>query len=556
MKKILYCLILFLISASSIYSQRGEGFWSASTNSIGRVFAMDAKWGVDMTIIYAASLDSGIYKSSDHGLTWNKVNNGLTYRAVQAIAISPSNWNVVYAGTNQLGGANSGIYVTTNAGASWTLKNTGITEVSLGIQSVSVDPSNSLIAYAAVFDGLTNSTVGLFKTTNGGDSWFASSNGIDIKNILCVSVSNFPNIILAGTSFDIPTQMGPSKIYKSTDGGANWVNTTGLPADPTAINPVRFINVANAPNYFFAGLFMNTTDGGAYFSTDGGSTWTKKWNGAPADVGTLLRSGLIVEGTNEIYVGLDRATGLNIGVWKSSDAGNNWTSANGNAMLDTYAIRGLVFGMDLDGSTIFAGSSSASGNGVYEYTYPIPVELVSFSAEVFSNDVILNWITATETNNRGFDVEKQADKKSWVKIGYVEGNGTTVDLHNYSFADNDISAGNYSYRLKQIDFDGSFTYTDAVEVEILNADSYVLQQNYPNPFNPETRISFGVPAGEHTTLKVTDILGNEVATLLNERIPAGSYEMNFDASALPSGIYFYTLQSGDFAITRKMVLLK
>jgi hypothetical protein len=83
-----------------------------------------------------------------------------------------------------------------------------------------------------------------------------------------------------------------------------------------------------------------------------------------------------------------------------------------------------------------------------------------------------------------------------------------------------------------------------------------LQQNYPNPFNPETRISFGVPAGEHTTLKVTDILGNEVATLLNEIIPAGSYEMNFDASVLPSGIYFYTLQSGDFAITRKMVLLK
>lgn len=557
MKKFLYCIILLLISSTTIYSQRGDGFWSASTNSIGRVFAMDAKWGMDMTIIYAASLDSGIFKSTNHGVTWTKVNNGLTYTAVQAIAISPSDWNVVYAGTNQLGGANSGIYVTTNGGTSWALKNTGITETSMGIQSISVDPSNPLIAYAAVFDGLVNSTVGLFKTTNGGNNWFASSTGMDLKNILAVTVSNFPNTILAGSSFDIPTQLGPSKIYKSTDGGANWVNTTGLPTDPAAINPIRFICKSNSPDYFFAGLFMNTTDGGGYFSTDRGGTWIKKWNGAPPDVGTLLRSGLIAEGTGDIYVGLDRSTGLNIGVWKSTDGGNNWASANGNAMLNTYAIRGLVFGWDLFGQTVFAGSASAVGNGVYDYTYPIPVELVSFAAEVFSNDVTLNWITASETNNRGFNIEKKAaGNEEWKNIGFVDGKGTTTEQQLYSYRDEDILSGKYQYRLKQVDFDGTYTYTDAVEIEVLKNDSYALNQNYPNPFNPQTRITFSVPTSTHTTLKVIDILGNEVATLLNEIIQAGSYDLSFDASNLASGIYIYQLKSGDFISTKKMTLVK
>jgi photosystem II stability/assembly factor-like uncharacterized protein len=128
-----------------------------------------------------------------------------------------------------------------------------------------------------VFDGLTNSSVGLFKTTNGGDNWFASSTGMDIKNLLSVSVNPAnPQIVLAGSSFDIPTSLGPSKIYKSTDGGANWIVTTGLPIDPASINPVRFISNPNHPTNYFAGVFMNTTDGGAYFSTDAGSTWTKK----------------------------------------------------------------------------------------------------------------------------------------------------------------------------------------------------------------------------------------------------------------------------------------
>ena len=211
-------------------------------------------------------------------------------------------------------------------------------------------------------------------------------------------------------------------------------------------------------------------------------------------------------------------------------------------------------------------------NGVvYGTLYPLPVELTSFSAFADNNDVQLNWITATETNNQGFEIQKKksefrSQETECEMIGFVDGNGTTTEKQTYSFADKNISAGKYQYRLKQIDFDGTFEYSNIIEVEVGIPREFSLSQNYPNPFNPTTKIKFtllntdnplpGGARGGLVTLKIYDVLGNEIATLINEEKPAGSYEVEFDATGLTSGIYFYQLKSGSFIQTMKMLLLK
>ncbi len=187
----------------------------------------------------------------------------------------------------------------------------------------------------------------------------------------------------------------------------------------------------------------------------------------------------------------------------------------------------------------------------------IPVELTSFTASATENSVTLNWSTATETNNSGFSVERKTPMdERWLEVGFVPGFGTTTEVTNYSFTDEKLLMGLYSYRLKQVDFDGTYEYTNSVEVEVYSPFEFSLAQNYPNPFNPSTIISFSIPASEFVTLKVYDILGTEVATLMNERKEPGVYTVNFNASQLASGMYLYRLQAGSFIETRKMMLMR
>jgi len=187
---------------------------------------------------------------------------------------------------------------------------------------------------------------------------------------------------------------------------------------------------------------------------------------------------------------------------------------------------------------------------------PLPVELVSFTATVMSGKVSLNWGTATEVNNAGFTVEKKAGA-SWNKIGYVEGHGTTNAPQKYSFTDI-ATTGKYQYRLKQIDRDGRFEYSNVVEatVALVSAD-YKLGQNYPNPFNPSTIITFALKNTEHATVTIYNMLGQEVATLFNGVANANElYSLSFDASNLPSGMYVYALRSANRSEVKKMSLLK
>ena len=189
----------------------------------------------------------------------------------------------------------------------------------------------------------------------------------------------------------------------------------------------------------------------------------------------------------------------------------------------------------------------------------LPVELISFTALTGENGVQLNWSTATEVNNYGFDILRQAqDDNNWEKIGFVQGHGNSNSPKDYLFVDANPPAGKVLYKLKQIDFDGAFEYSKVVEVNVDTPQEFRLAQNYPNPFNPSTVISYQLPMDGNVTLKVYDMLGKEVTTLVNEFQRAGSYNYQFSINnlQLSSGVYYYRLQSGNFVETKKFIVMK
>ncbi len=187
---------------------------------------------------------------------------------------------------------------------------------------------------------------------------------------------------------------------------------------------------------------------------------------------------------------------------------------------------------------------------------PVPVELSSFSASINNGVVNLVWKSATETNNSGFEIERKAEG-SWIKIGFVKGHGTTTNPNQYSFIDNLKNVeGNFSYRLKQVDFNGTFSYSNIVMIQNIAPAAFALNQNYPNPFNPTTVIKYSIAEESFVTLKVYNTLGKEVASLVNENMSGGSHNVEFNAANLASGIYMYTIQAGNNLLTKKMLLMK
>jgi len=193
---------------------------------------------------------------------------------------------------------------------------------------------------------------------------------------------------------------------------------------------------------------------------------------------------------------------------------------------------------------------------IFSRDFPAPVELSGFVSEVNQNNVKLNWSTASETNNSGFDIERSANG-IWLKIGTISGNGNSTVENKYSYTDKNLNSGIYNYRLKQLDFNGNFEYFDLEnEVNIGIPLKYELSQNYPNPFNPSTKINFNLPADVHVSLKIFDMTGREIKTLVNEVKTAGYHSVLFSGNDISSGVYFYILKTDNFKAGRKMLLLK
>ncbi len=206
----------------------------------------------------------------------------------------------------------------------------------------------------------------------------------------------------------------------------------------------------------------------------------------------------------------------------------------------------VYFYLDLNSGRVFTTNS------------PLPVELTAFTASVKENSVELKWTTATEINNNGFQIERTTGSKNWKKVGFVKGKGSTTEISKYSFVDVNLNKGFYKYRLKQIDFNGAFEYSDVVEVNLNSIPNrFVLEQNYPNPFNPSTTINFSFDKNDHASLKVYNSIGSEVAELFNNTVEAGKiYNINFNASKLSSGVYYYKLMSSEKTAVKKMLLMK
>jgi hypothetical protein len=219
-----------------------------------------------------------------------------------------------------------------------------------------------------------------------------------------------------------------------------------------------------------------------------------------------------------------------------------------------------------------AGTNISATNVIINGTYsgsgtinggPIPVELVSFTASVINKKVTLNWKTATEVNNLGFEIERGTPETALTKISFVDGAGNSLSDKEYSFVDELNRSDRYSYRLKQINFDGSFAYSNTVEVnfEFIPTD-YSLSQNYPNPFNPSTTIQYALPNVTFVRITIYDILGKEIKLLVNEEQNPGEYKIVYDAKELSGGVYYCkinaeSLNGGqNFTSVKKMLLMK
>jgi hypothetical protein len=237
-------------------------------------------------------------------------------------------------------------------------------------------------------------------------------------------------------------------------------------------------------------------------------------------------------------------------VWNSADnftatANTVGTSADGSSRSITVSISGLTH-------------SSSTSFTISQANQPLPVELNSFSASSSGSNVSLSWKTATEVNNYGFNVERKVETGDWTKVGFVQGHGTSNSPKSYSFTDSPTGGTKFQYRLKQMDTNGKYEYSNVLDVNIAAPVNYAVQQNYPNPFNPTTVISYQIPAAGNVSLKVFDVLGREVATLVDAYQNIGTYNQTFSADklGLASGIYIYRLSSGSFSQIHKMILMK
>ena len=295
------------------------------------------------------------------------------------------------------------------------------------------------------------------------------------------------------------------------------------------------------------------TDNHLYFRLDNGNEmWASYFIPLKDTTWHLVKIGFFADTLVGFrYVGNDPNNGpvfsSNIGT--TEELYNHLKGINGLRIVVDKPVKDDIL-RDLNFDAFYAVNAFSDGT-------VLPVELTSFNAINLGSSVKLQWTTATEINNRGFEVQRKLNS-AWETLGFINGQGTSTKSSTYFYEDNisNINSSSISYRLRQVDFDGSFSYSKEVNVSKTVVHKYELSQNYPNPFNPATQIKYGVAKEGLVTIKVYNILGKEVATLINEIKPAGNYEIKFNASQLSSGVYFYSLHSGDFTQTKKLILLK
>jgi uncharacterized delta-60 repeat protein len=512
----------------------------------------------------------------------------------------------------------------TNGDTVWTRRWTSpIANYSAYAYSIKVDQNENVYVTGWMSDGFTGGEFVTLKYNSAGNlQWARSYKGpgtsIDYSN--CIVVDNNGNVYITGWSGGENNLHDMTTIKYSPDGDSLWVRRyngtandndyaywldldnegniyvtgqsveTGSDNDITTIKyspdgDVLWIKHYNGPsNGYDAGWTIAVDDEGSAFVTGNHTTanglngatlkytsagdlsWVSTFDG-PGSGGDIFFT-MVLDDSSNVYVSgfVSNAGTSDIGTVKYDSSGNEKWAVLYNGEANSYDGAYIVT-LDNSQNVIVTGYSSGNGTDynytTIKYSQPvIPVELSSFTADVKNNVVTLNWTTASEINNYGFEIQKSRDNKNYNKIGFVNGNGTVTESVSYSFIDELITEGKSFYRLKQIDFNGSYEYSKTVEVEInLTPVEYALHQNYPNPFNPATRISFSLADNSEVLLRVYNILGQEVATLIKGYLDKGVHQVEFDASEFNSGIYFYEINinnnnSVNFSSVKKMMLTK
>jgi len=312
---------------------------------------------------------------------------------------------------------------------------------------------------------------------------------------------------------------------RSSNGGGGWSPALRINNDPIANNKEQYWpSIAISELGEIVILFYDTRNTAnnniieAYLarSTDGGATFTNELL-STAQSTTNIPNGDVRFGD---YINIDAYGGNIVPVWTDERAG----------------------GFDMDIYTAFVEPI-------------VPVELINFTADVTNGKITLSWTTATELNNQGFEIQRSTDNNIFNTIGFVKGNGTTTQNHDYNFVDEYIN-GKVYYRLKQVDYNGSYNYSNVIEATGISISQMELEQNYPNPFNPATTINYKLSNDGYVSLKIFNSLGEEVTKLVNEFQKAGNHKIVFDGKELPSGMYVYKLTSGNYTESKKMLLLK
>jgi hypothetical protein len=451
-----------------------------------------------------------------------------------------------------------------------------------GYSVLQTNDGGFLIAGATSSFGAGSRDIWLVKIdTNGNLSWTKTIGGGSSDGARQINFTNDGGYIITGWTFSYgPGAVGNAWLVKTDSlGNMNWNKffggsdvDRGLSVQQTSDGGYVLTGYTASSGSGLDDMLLIKTD------SNGNLQWQKTFGGSGRDYGNFVKqtfdNGYIITG----YTLSFGAGGDDLWIVRTDESGNLlWSKTYGGAQSDV----GYCLQETIDGGYIIVGHTLSRGAGLHDVWLLrlesiIPVELTVFKAFVKGNSVELNWTTATETNNRGFEIQRKqvfsqlssVNNQEWISIYFVKGNGTSTEPSNYSFVDEGLASGKFAYRLKQIDYDGSIAFSDIVEVEINNPVEFTLEQNYPNPFNPTTKIKFKImPSslnpfsegeGTFTSLRVFDVLGNEVAVLLNEFKKSGYYEVEFDANNynLTSGVYYYRLQAGSFIEVRKMIYNK
>ncbi|MFN3874122.1 MAG: T9SS type A sorting domain-containing protein, partial [Ignavibacterium sp.] len=419
--------------------------------------------------------------------------------------------------------------------------------------------------------GAGSRDIWLIKTDSAGNQqWTKTIGGLSSDGARSINKTSDGGYIITGWTFSYgPGAVGNVWLVKTDSlGNMQWNKFFG----GTDVDRGLSVQQTNDGGYIITGYTASSgagLDDMLLIKTDvsGNVQWQKTFGGSGRDYGnSVIQStdgGYVITGYTLSY----GAGGDDLWIVKTDEQGNMlWSKTIGGAQSD---VGNFIIEFS-DGSFVITGHTLSFGAGLHDVwliklASIIPVELVSFSAEVIGNNVELKWTTASEINNRGFEIQRCLTQTlsegegfmDWMILAFVQGIGTSTEINSYEFVDQNLEPGNYSYRLKQIDYDGNYTFSNIVDVEIFQPAEFRLEQNYPNPFNPSTKISWQSPVGSWQTIKLYDIMGREIETIVDGYYEAGSHSKLYIVnSSLPSGVYFYRLQAGNFSAIKKMILIR